>query len=137
MVTHWSLSEFAALVGRAEEEVERWRAAGLLDPAGSRRFDELDLARWLAIRAGEADGYGPDELRPLWSELVYPDGPLLSIEQAAERVGLSPEDVRALRTALGLTRDVLLEQDVEALASFKIMADAGLPLEAVLEGARV
>lgn len=146
MATTWSLSEFAALIGRREEDVAHWRAAGLLDPAGSGRFDELDLVRLLTIRAGEASGYGLEELpralksgkvRPILPEYLYPDGPLLSMEEAAERVGMSAGDARALRTALGLTREVLLEHDVEVLGSFKVMADAGLSWAAVLEGARV
>ena len=37
-------------------DVARWRAAGLLDPVGSERFDELDLVRESAIRHGEANG---------------------------------------------------------------------------------
>ena len=122
MATDWSLSEFAALVGRSEEDVEHWRAAGLLDPTGSGVFDELDLVRLLEIREGEADGYGPQELarairsgevKPFLSDYLYPRGPDLSIEQAAARAEIDPADLRALRTALGFTSDTLFEHDVQ------------------------
>lgn len=146
MVTTWSLSEFAALVGRPEEDVARWRAAGLLDPAGSGRFDELDLVREIAIRAGEAHGFDPERLKgaidsgqmglSFLSEYLYPDLPALSIAEAAERAGMDEHRVRALRMALGFTPDELVERDVETLRTFKVMADAGLPWDAVLEGAR-
>ena len=146
MGAQWSLSEFAALVGRTEEDIVRWRAAGLLDPTGSGRFDELDLARLVTIRAGEADGYGPEELpgairsgavRPFLSDYLYPAGPSFSIEEAAERAAMDVDDVRSLLTALGFTRDVMLERDIEALGWFRVMAAAGLPWEAVVEAARV
>jgi adenylate cyclase len=146
MVTQWSLSEFAALVGRSEEEVGRWRADRLVDPVASGRFDELDLVRWLWIHAGEEEGFDPEELpgaiksgevRRVLSEYLYPDGPSLSVEEAAERAGISAADARALRTALGLTREALLERDVETLGTFKAIANRGVPWEAVLEAARV
>lgn len=146
MVTNWSLDDFAALVGRSEEDVERWRVAGLLDPNGRDSFDERDLARLLEIRRFEADGYGPEELakairarelRPFLVEHLYPDTPQLSIEQAAERADIDPDQIRALRTALGLTADTLDERDLQALETFKVMSAVGLPWEAVLEGARV
>jgi DNA-binding transcriptional MerR regulator len=62
VISDWSAHEFAALIGRSEEEVERWRAAGLLDPSGRGSFDERDLARLLEIRRFEADGYSPEQL---------------------------------------------------------------------------
>jgi hypothetical protein len=43
----------------------------------------------------------------------------------------------SLRTALGFTRDTYLEHDLELLRGFNVMSQAGMPFEAVLEGARV
>ena len=146
MLTHWSLSEFSALIGRSSEEIERWRAAGLLDPTGTGGLDELDLARLLEIRRFEAEGYSPEELaaaiesgevRPFLAEYLYPDGAPVSIEEAASRTGVDRDTVRALRTALGFTTETLTERDLESFESFKAMSEAGLPREAVLEGARV
>lgn len=53
MGIEWSLGEFAALVGRGEDEVERWRTAGLPDSAGSGRF--LDLASFTELTQTKGD----------------------------------------------------------------------------------
>src|SRR5256886_2115577 len=139
--------EFAALVGASPEQVEQWRREGLLDPQGLGRFDELDLVRWLAIHSHEARGYRSDQLaaaikagevHPFMGEFLFPSGCTLTLEEAAERAGVESEMVRQLRMALGLSGDGgVAETWVAQLEAFKTMQAAGLPWEAVLEGARV
>ena len=139
--------EFAALVGVSLEQVEQWRREGLLDPAGLGRFDELDLVRWLAIHSHEARGYrsdqlaaaiGAGEVHPFMGEFLFPSARTLTLDEAAERAGVETEMVRELRTALGLSRDGgVAETWLAQLEAFKTMQAAGLPWEAVLEGARV
>ena len=141
------LKEFAALVGTSPEQVEQWRREGLLDPAGLGRFDELDLVRWLAIHSHEARGYrsdqlaaaiGAGEVHPFMGEFLFPSARTLTLDEAAERAGVETEMVRELRTALGLSRDGgVAETWLAQLEAFKTMQAAGLPWEAVLEGARV
>ena len=141
------LKEFAALVGTSPEQVEQWRREGLLDPAGLGRFDELDLVRWLAIHSHEARGYrsdqlaaaiGAGEVHPFTGEFLFPSARTLTLDEAAERAGVETEMVRELRTALGLSRDGgVAETWLAQLEAFKTMQAAGLPWEAVLEGARV
>ncbi len=142
----FSVDEFAALVGVSRGQVGAWAAAGLLDPARTDHFDDLDLARVMAIRRYEALGYSPHELAdaiasgaivPFLGEYLYPSGAQLSLQQAAERVGLDPGVIEGLRTALGFRRSTFLEDDLELMDAFKVITDAGLPLEAALEGARV
>jgi adenylate cyclase len=141
-----SLDEFAALIGTPQEEVRGWMDAGLLDPAGRGRLDELDLLRVMAIRQYGALGYTPEalaealssgEVEPFLGEYLYPRGPQLSVDEAAQKLGIDPEVLRSLRTALGFTRDSVLEGDLKLFEGFNVMAAAGMPLEAVLEGARV
>src|SRR5256885_6877480 len=139
--------EFAALVGASPEQVEQWRREGLLDPEGLGRFDELDLVRWLAIHSHEARGYRSDqfaaaikagEVHPFMGELLFPSGRTLTLDEAAKRAGVETEMVRQLRTALGLSQDGgVTETWLAQLQAFKTMQAAGLPWEAVLEGARV
>src|SRR5437764_3031519 len=139
--------EFAALVGASPEQVEQWRREGLLDPQGLGRFDELDLVRWLAIHSHEARGYRSDQLaaaikagevHPFMGEFLFPSGDTLTLDEAAERAGVETEMVGQLRTALGLSRDGgVAETWLAQLEAFKTMQAAGLPWEAVLEGARV
>ena len=139
--------EFAALVGASPEQVEQWRREGLLDPQALGHFDELDLVRWLTIHEHEARGYGSaqlaaaikaGEVRPFMGEFLFPSGRTLTLDEAAERAGVDPEIVRQLRTALGLSRDGgIAETWLSQLGAFKTMQAAGLPWEAVMEGARV
>jgi len=139
--------EFAALVGVSAEQVEQWRQEGLLDPGGSGSLDELDLVRWLTIHGHEARGYRSDQLaaaikagevNPFMGEFLFPSGRTLSLEAAAERAGVDATMVRELRTALGLPREGgIAETWLAQLEAFKTMQAAGLPWEAVLEGARV
>src|SRR5947209_7916094 len=139
--------EFAALVGASPEQVEQWRREGLLDPEGLGRFDELDLVRWLAIHSHEARGYRSHQLaaaikagevHPFMGEFLFPSGRTLTLAEAAERAGVETEMVRELRTALGLSQEGgVAETWLAQLEAFKTMQAAGLPWEAVLEGARV
>jgi class 3 adenylate cyclase len=145
-VPEFSLGQFAALVSASPEQVGDWAAIRLLDPAGTGHFDELDLARVMTIRRYEALGYAPQaladaiasgEIEPFLGEYLYPRGPQLSLEEAAERIGLDPVVLRGLRTALGFRRDTFLDGDLELLNAFKVITAAGMPLEAAIEGARV
>ena len=89
--------DFGALVGVSPEQVEQWRHEGLLDPGDSGSLDELDLLRWLTIHSYEARGYSPDRLAaaikfgdtyPFLGEFLFPSGPTLSVDEAAERAGV-------------------------------------------------
>ncbi len=141
-----SLEEFAALVDTDPEELRAWTEVGLLDPNRCGHFDEFDLLRLMAIRHYGALGYPPEafaealstgEVEPYLGEFIYPREPELSIDEAAERLGIEPNALRSVRTALGFTRATILESELELMQSFNVMSTAGLPPEAVLEGARV
>ena len=134
-------------MGVSVEQVEHWREQGLLDPGRSGSLDELDLVRWLTIHSHEARGYRSDQLAaairsgevtPFMGEFLFPAGQTLSLEEVARRAGVDAQMVRELRTALGLPRDgAIAETWLAQLEAFKTMQAAGLPWEAVLEGARV
>jgi adenylate cyclase len=141
-----SLDEFASLVQTPADDVRAWADAGLLDPAGRGRFDELDLLRLMAIRHYGAVGYTPEALaealssgaiEPFLAEYIYPRGPELSVDEAAQQLGIDPDVLRTLRTALGFKRETLLEGDLTLFQGLNAMKAAGMPFEAVLEGARV
>src|SRR3954471_9242896 len=121
MRTNMSLDEFATLVDTPADEVRAWADADLLDPAGHGSFDELDLLRLMTIRHYGALGYEPErlaealsneEIDPFLGDYIYPRGRDLSVDEAAEQVGIAPERLRALRTALGFSRPTLLEEDL-------------------------
>jgi adenylate cyclase len=145
MANTMSLDEFAALVRREPCEISELVAAGLLDPAGDGHFEELDVLRLMTVRHWGALGYSAErladglrtgELRPFLSDYIYPRT-RFSVEEAAERTGIDTGFLSELRTALGWSRRYFLEQDLPVLEAFSAIADAGLPREASLEGARV
>jgi hypothetical protein len=141
-----SLEEFAALVQRDPVEIGELASAGLLDPSGEGRYDDLDLLRLMAVHHYEALGYDAErlakeiktgELEPFMGEYIYPREEQLTVDQAAERVGVDPELVNDLLIALGWARRGVHPEDLRMLEGFKTIADAGLPREAAIEGARV
>jgi len=141
-----SLEQFAALVSIPPEQIGEWASAGLLDPTGTGHFGDLDMPRVMTIRRYETLGYtlrqladaiASGELQPFLGEYLYPREAPLSLNDAAERVGLEPHELQDLRTALGFKRDTFLESDLELISAFQAMRGSGMPPEATLEGARV
>jgi hypothetical protein len=146
MDTLMSREEFARLVDVSVEQVEQWREEGLLDPQGLGGFEELDLMRWFTIREYETRGYRSDQLavavrrgevNAFLAEYLFPVSPRMSVEEAASRAGISVEKIAELRGALGLVRETRPEDRLLELKAFKTMEAAGLPWDAILEGARV
>src|SRR5439155_976996 len=140
-----SLDEFAALVDTPNDELRALTEAGLLDPDRRGHFAEHDPLRLMTVRHYAALGCTPEalaealasgEVEPFLGEYIYPRGPQLSVEEAAGRLGIEPETLARLRTALGFTRETLLEDDLKLFEGLNVMAAAGMPFEAVLEGAR-
>jgi adenylate cyclase len=133
------LEEFAELVRVSADEIERHRAAGLLDPDGDGLFNGQDVLRIQIVRAegGDVDG--------MRERLAASDDPVnralfqpkTSIDDIAERTGLSAGTLADFRTAFGFSMDDVDEDDIEALGLPRTLMTAGLPPEAVLEGARV
>src|SRR3954466_11403630 len=141
-----SLEEFAELVKMPSAEIRELVVAGLLDPAREGRFDDFDLLRLMALRHYQALGYDAEqfaaevktgELEPFLGEYIYPRQDQLTVDEAAERVGLDRELLDEMLIALGWSRRSFLEEDLRMLEGFKLINDAGMPREASLEGARV
>jgi class 3 adenylate cyclase len=142
----YALSDLARLARVPEEDLERYREAGLLDPDGNGVLDSFDVLRlrlilhyldlgWSvediasAVREGSAD--------ILYADLLYRTaGEPVGEEEATRALGRSIEDVRALRAAVGFPAP-MVQADLEVFATLKQIIDAGVPFEAVLEAARV
>ena len=140
-----SIEEFASRVGVSVEDIELYRKHGLLDPEDD-GFDARDLLRMEYVRNELARGATVDTLaesfrtstNDLTRNLFQRVHGTFSDEEAAERVGLSVDELNALQTALGFPRGVRFgESDLAQLSLAKRMMDAGMPWEAMLEGARV
>lgn len=146
MRTSMSLEEFAELVQMQPADIRQLVVAGLLDPEREGSFDDFDLLRLMAVRHYEALGYDAarfadelksGELEPFLGEYIYPRHDQLTVDEAAERVGLDRELLDEMLIALGWSRRSFLEEDLRMLEGFKLINDAGMPREASLEGARV
>jgi adenylate cyclase len=120
-------------------------AAGLLDDLeGEERAARVKLLERLA-----RDGVGLDELRDAVAEDRLPLLPLERVlgerytaREVAERAGTSPESLLHNRRALGLPEagaddPVFSDDDVEAARSLRLLLDAGLPEDAMIEATRV
>jgi adenylate cyclase len=139
--------EFADLVvGLPRDEVERYRSLGLLDPEDDGLLDDVDLVRLDFVRHRlTQDMYTPEGLAAAIQEgrvesmygrrLFEADSPI-TLEEAATRMGLEPDQLRELRSAVGFPVG-LRGSDVEILEALRVARDSGLPWEAILGATRV
>lgn len=140
------LDAFSKLARTDEDEIERLAARGLLDPDGDGLFDEFDVLRLRLLLHYRDLGYSADELSEaianrgvLYADLLFGADPAdVPIADASARAGLAPDDIRRLRRAAGLPGgDRVQDADVAFLSGIRAIVDAGVPMEAVLEVARV
>ena len=138
---------FARQVGISVERIEEYRSAGLIDPDGDGLLDAFDALR-VAILGSFGD-HG-DQVEQLVEELKKPENELLTRrlfpldaktftqEEAAERTGLTVEQLEELATALGFAPgSPMYESDIQAIGRSQTFLRLGLPWAAVIEGTRV
>jgi adenylate cyclase len=139
--------EFAELVGLSRDEVATYRSLGLLDPEDDGLLDDVDLVRLDFVRHRLAQGdYDPESLaaairegrvESIYGRRIFEVGSPLGLDEAAARVGLEPDQIRQLTSALGFSWSNLRESDVENFEILRMARDAGLPWEAILGVTRV
>lgn len=138
-----TLQEFARLTHVDAEDIERYRAAGLLDPDRDERFDEYDVLRLRFLRVAAPEMTPEEAAQQIeelaqqnpWGDVLYgASGSRLSVEEAAKKMEMPVEQVRALQIATGVSEVFF---DEEALTTLKQLLEAGIPWEAVIEGCRV
>ncbi len=144
-----SLSEASRRAGVSTATLTRW---------ADERIVPVRKGRWTAAAAAQARvvarmrerGHSLEELRQAgrdgklafgFAEDSFADrSPGIPFEEAAERIGLSEALVERIMTILGTPAGQereLSQTDVEALSRLASVAEAGLPIEAVLQLARV
>ena len=138
-----SLDEFASLTDTPAEEIERYCAAGLLDPDGDALFEDMDVFR-LQLLESIGPGFTVEQL----VEMVHAsddarmlfgiEGPLETSQKVAQDLGLTVDQVRMLGTILGYdpSRGVG-RQAKQMLETVGQMVAAGLTWDGIVEGARV
>ena len=138
-----SAEEFARLTHIPAEDVERFRSVGLLDIDQDGLFDEYDILRLRFIQLA-APGRPADEIaeeiqdlarKDPWGDILFgTSGSQMPFEDAAEQLGLTPDQLRELQVASGLPEHFFEERNV---ATTKQLLEAGIPWEALIEGTRV
>lgn len=144
-----TLQDFAERTDAPRDEVERYRANGLLDPDADGLFDALDVLRLNFLRQYEEEGGTLADVREyirsasaagqsLLAYLFSPQTQSYTLEEAVRITGLTEEQLMALAAALGLSRDgVVTSNDIELIEIGKRMIDAGFSWDGLLEGASV
>jgi len=144
-----SLDEVARQAGVSAATVRRWLKAGLIPPYQGRwtpaaaahvrmvarmreRGHSLAEIKLASERGELAPGYIED--------LLPPTTPTYTVAAAAKRTGLAEETLERIVTSLGiagLNETGLSEGDVEMLKYYSALIAGGMPLEALLQLARV
>jgi adenylate cyclase len=138
--------EFAERVGFPPDEVERYRSLGLLDPENDGLLDDLDLVRMEFVRyrlaqdaytlEGLASAVREGRVESMYGRRLFEAGPPITLEEAATRTGLDPDQLRELMSTLGFSRG-LRGSDIELLEVLRVARASGLPWEAILGATRV
>ncbi len=138
--------ELARIAGVAPDEIERYRAAKLLDPDEDGVLDEMDVLRLRILMHYRSLGHSIDDLDKavhsaspliLYSDLLWaPVQEMVSIEDAAVETELPPDAVQTLLRAVGLGPAVPRDE-MRFLEAVKALVDAGIPLKMVLDVGRV
>jgi adenylate cyclase len=137
------VEDFADLVGADVDEIRRYIDAGLLDPEAKGDLTGRDVLRFHYARRYVADGgdleSAPEAFRassdPVLRRL-YQLG-RMTIAEAAERMGQTPEQLLSMVTGLGFDAAVFDEQDLPALELGELVSRGGWPIEATFEGVRI
>ncbi|HET6920005.1 MAG TPA: adenylate/guanylate cyclase domain-containing protein [Jiangellaceae bacterium] len=145
-----TVDKLAQATSTAPDTLRHWQTLGLLTGTGD-RFNALDIERARLITFVERRGITAeaiatasetqgDMLGDRLDMLTGRDLPRTgrSVEDAAQAVGLAPEVVRRLWSALGLgDQPEVYDEDIEALGRLRIALDAGLPETALTQIVRV
>ena len=142
----FTTDELAALARVRVEDIDEYRARGLIDPDRDGALDETDVLRLRILMHYLRIGYTLDDLEKqirggsraiLYSDLLFPSGDnSMSPEEAAAETGLPVDDVNAFRRAVGLSGPIPRE-DVKFFQAIKGLLDEGVPMKVLNDVARV
>jgi adenylate cyclase len=137
-----SPDEFASLVGLSRDELATLLSYGLLDPDADGLLDDVDLVRLGFVRrrlnSGEHDpeslatAIREGRIESMFGRELFEGGTTLSLEDAADRVGVSTDEIREVFAALGLSWTNLHHSDIVMLDGLRAARDAGVPWDAIV-----
>ncbi len=146
MDERFSLIEFAERAGVDAEFGSRCEQAGLVSRRGLAGFETLDVERMRLVRSMVRQGLTLDDVSRVerdqgllgyFLDEMFPSGslPNVSLDEAAERVGLTVDRVERLSRAAGLGDQGgrLTDEDVESLLGAAHALRLGFPEEALAQ----
>jgi adenylate cyclase len=144
-----TLTDVARRVDVKPETLRRWVREGVV-PLADGAWTPAAVAHARLVARLRDRGHSLAELKAAsqagrlaygYVEDLFPsDEPTRTLEEAADAVGLEPALIERIWVAAGLSAallDELSEEDVELLRAFAAVVDAGFPLVAFLQLARV
>lgn len=147
-----TLEQLAHYTGEEPDELRRWVDLRLIGADSPGSFGPEDIERAALVRLFLLRGIGLEDIArsflqgdlkrilPRYLDMMFPgDGhPAFTLQEAADRVGLDPEQARRLWESMrtGRQSDVVNEDDIDALRIMKRALQAGLPEEALLQMSR-
>ncbi len=136
--------------GEPTEQLQQWRSLGLIGRENHEELGPEDIERARFIQsllrrgvsvAAIARADKEDDFLARYMKQMVPGGvrSTHSLDETAEKLGLSIETLRRFWEATGLSEqgESLNEEDVQVLQAFKVALDAGFPEEALVQLARV
>jgi len=146
---HFSLNESARRAGVSPATLTRWADEKIV-PVRKGRWTPAAAAQARIVARMRERGHSLDELKEAgkegklsfgMAEDIFADtSETVDLETAAEAIGLSVEVIERVMTVMGTPVDreqSLSARDVEALKRMGEVAEAGLPVEALLQLTRV
>jgi class 3 adenylate cyclase len=150
MARELSIEDLARWTEEPVERLREWRSLGLVGTKGDGKFEPADLERARMVQLLLRRGIGLEMIAQAeeeqgflrrYLETVFPEGvrPAYPLAEAAEMIGMDPDQLRRFSAASGFADQVetLTEADVEGMAMAKTAMDAGFPEEALLQMVRV
>jgi len=143
------LTELCRITGEPIEELLRWQQLGLLPGGEGGEMDRNLAFQVRAIQFAQRRGIAPEQIAEALADqpdlltflqggIHLPTGPGRSLEEAAQEAGIDAELARRVRHAAGLDdQPILYDEDVDALRTFAVAGQAGVPEEALLQLVRV
>lgn len=139
-----SLEDFAKLADLPAADVDELRRAGLLDLDGDGIFDDKDAFRLQVVGIFRERGLSLEEIVEATrtsssgaTRRIFGHLGTIGREEATERTGITSDQLEELGAAVGLGTGPFDESDIETFQGIRTMVQAGLPWEAIIEGARV
>jgi len=144
-----SLNEASRRAGVSPATLTRWADEKIV-PVRKGRWTAAAAAQARIVARMRERGHSLDELKEAGKEgklsfgmaedIFADDSERFSLEEASEQIGLSVEVIERVMTVLGTPTDreqVLSTRDIEAFQRMGDVAEAGLPVEALLQLTRV